>query len=77
MMILCGLGVQRAVDRAAEHIQRAALFRTQGVHTLPDEEFWPRVARLAEQAHPADLVLVAELPAGSWHLRFWNDRPGS
>ncbi|WP_434043340.1 MULTISPECIES: hypothetical protein [Sorangium] len=76
VMILRGIGVQRAVDRAAELIQRAALFRMQGVHTLPDEEFWPRVARLAEQAHPADLVLVAELPAGNWHLRFWNDRRG-
>ncbi|WP_437607313.1 hypothetical protein WMF20_41905 [Sorangium sp. So ce834] len=76
VMILRGLAVQRSVDRAAELIQRAALFRMQGVHTLPDEEFWPRVARLAEQAHPADLVLVAELPPGSWHLKFWNDRPG-
>ncbi|WP_437810810.1 hypothetical protein [Sorangium sp. So ce1078] len=76
VMILRGLAVQRSVDRAAELIQRAALFRMQGVHTLPDEEFWPRVARLAEQAHPADLVLVAELPAGSWHLRFWNDQRG-
>ncbi|WP_437645937.1 hypothetical protein [Sorangium sp. So ce362] len=74
VMILRGLAVQRSVDRAAELIQRAALFRMQGVHTLRDEEFWPRVARLAEQAHPADLVLIAELPAGSWHLRFWNDR---
>ncbi|WP_437982100.1 hypothetical protein [Sorangium sp. So ce117] len=76
VMIVRGLVVQRSVDRAAELIQRAALFRMQGVHTLPDEEFWPRVARLAEQAHPADLVLVAELPAGSWHLRFWNDTQG-
>ncbi|AUX47340.1 hypothetical protein SOCE26_088590 [Sorangium cellulosum] len=73
IMIARGIGTKRAVDRAAELIQRAALFRMQGVHTLPDEEFWPRVARLAEQAHPADLVLVAELPPGSWHLRFWND----
>ncbi|WP_437673601.1 hypothetical protein [Sorangium sp. So ce131] len=73
IMIARGLGTKRAVDRAAELIQRAALFRMQGVHTLPDEEFWPRVARLAEQAHPADLVLVAELPPGSWHLKFWND----
>ncbi|MGK4001770.1 hypothetical protein WMF31_04030 [Sorangium sp. So ce1036] len=74
VMITRGLGVQRAVGRAAELLQRAALFRMQGVHALPDEEFWPRMARLAQQAHPADLVLIAELPPGSFHLRFWNDQ---
>lgn len=66
----------RAVGVAANLIERAALFRMQGVHTLTDEDFWPRVARLAAQAHPADLVLVADLPPRSWHLRFWNDRQG-
>ncbi|MCC6558943.1 MAG: hypothetical protein IT372_38945, partial [Polyangiaceae bacterium] len=67
---------RRAVQGASELIERAALFRMQGVHALPDEEFWPRVARLAAQSHPADLVLVADLPPRGWHLRFWNDRQG-
>jgi hypothetical protein len=67
---------RRAMHTAAELVERAALFRMQGVHTLADEDFWPRVARLASQAHPAELCLVAELPPRSWHLRFWNDRQG-
>ena len=61
-----------AMVRAGELLERAALFRSQGLHLIPDAEFWPRVARLAAQVHPADLVLVAELPPGGWHLRFWQ-----
>ena len=35
---------------------------------------WSRgkIASLAEQWHPANVVLVAQLPARQWHLKFWN-----
>jgi hypothetical protein len=62
---------QRALVRATELLERAALIRTQSVHTIPDAEFFVRVATLAAQAHPADEVLVAELPPHQWHLKFW------
>jgi hypothetical protein len=64
----------RGVAHAAELVERAALFRMQGTHTIPEPEFWARVAALAEQVHPADLVLIAELPPHRWHLRFWPYR---
>jgi signal transduction histidine kinase len=60
-----------AIERATEIVERTALFRTQGIDAVHDAEFWPRVGALAAQAHPADFVLIAELPAHSWHLRFW------
>lgn len=62
---------RRALRRATELLERAALIRTQSVHTIPDSEFWLRIAQLAGQAHPAEEVLVAELPPHHWHLRFW------
>jgi len=65
-----------AVGSAAEALERGALHRMQSVHTLPDADFWLRVARLAGQSHPCDAVLVADLPSGEWDLRFWNDRQG-
>lgn len=74
-----GAGARRrasAVDSAHGLLERAALHRLQGVHALPDADFWLRVARLAGQSHPSDAVIVADLPPGGWHLRFWNDRQG-
>ncbi|HKY36896.1 MAG TPA: hypothetical protein VJN18_13205 [Polyangiaceae bacterium] len=66
------VAARRAVRRASELIERAALIRSQTVHSLPDAEFWARVRSLAAQAHPADEVLIAELPAHHWRLKFWS-----
>ena len=79
---LVGLGLRiprlvanrRAIHYAADLMERAALMRSDGLHTIADEDFWPRVGDLAIQAHPAESVLVAELPAHEWHLRFWPYR---
>jgi hypothetical protein len=63
---------RRALLRANELIERAALSRVRGLDQLEDGEFHAKIASLAEQWHPANLVLVAQLPARKWHLRFWN-----
>lgn len=67
------VAARRAVRRASELIERAALIRSQTVHSIPDAEFWARISGLAAQAHPADEVLIAELPAHHWHLKFWSN----
>jgi hypothetical protein len=78
---LCGAGAlilpelvreRRALLRANELIERAALSRVRGLDQLDDAEFHAKIASLAEQWHPANLTLVAQLPARKWHLRFWN-----
>ncbi|MEO8179263.1 MAG: hypothetical protein ABI895_10560, partial [Deltaproteobacteria bacterium] len=63
---------RRALLRANELIERAALSRVRGLDQLDDAEFHGKIGSLAEQWHPANLVLVAQLPARKWHLRFWN-----
>jgi hypothetical protein len=40
-------------------------------YLLSENEFWSRMARRVEQTHPADGVLIAELPPFSWRLRVW------
>lgn len=40
-------------------------------YLLSESEFWSRMARRVEQTHPADGVLIAELPPFSWRLRVW------
>jgi hypothetical protein len=64
---------RRAVGRARELVNRAALFRARGLEQLDAAEFHAKLATLAEQYHPANTVLIAELPAGKWHLQFWNN----
>lgn len=68
------LANRRALAHATDLIERAALMRSAALHTIADAEFWARVGDLAMQAHPADSVLVAELPPGKWHLKFWTYR---
>jgi hypothetical protein len=63
---------RRALLRANELIERAALSRVRGLDQLDDGEFHAKIASLAEQWHPANLTLVAQLPARKWHLRFWS-----
>ncbi|AKT36861.1 hypothetical protein [Chondromyces crocatus] len=65
-----------AARRAGELLERTKQGRLEEIRSLPDAEFWLRVARLAEQAHPSEVVLVADLPPSRWHLRFWNERQG-
>jgi hypothetical protein len=64
-------GWKRAVTRTTELLGREGIFRR--VQTEPDAVFWPRLGKLAARLFPADFVLVAELPPGEWHLRFWDD----
>jgi hypothetical protein len=64
---------RRALRRANQLVERAALIRLRGLDQLDDAEFHGRLAGLAEQWHPANLVLIAQLPAKKWHLQFWNN----
>jgi len=64
-------GWRRAVSRTSDLLGREGIFRR--VQSEPDSVFWPRLGKLAGRLFPADLVLVAELPPGEWHLRFWDD----
>lgn len=64
-------GWKRAVTRTTDLLGREGIFRR--VQTEPDAQFWPRMGKLAARLFPADFVLVAELPPGAWHLRFWDD----
>ena len=64
---------QRALRRANQLVERAALIRLRGLDQLEDAEFHARLAGLAEQWHPANVVLIAQLPARKWHLKFWNN----
>jgi len=64
---------RRALLRANELMERAALARARGLDQLGDAEFHAKIASLAEQWHPANVVLVAQLRARKWHLEFWNN----
>jgi hypothetical protein len=64
---------RRALRRANQLVERAALLRLRGLDQIDDAEFYARVAGLAEQWHPANIVLIAQLPAKRWHLVFWNN----
>lgn len=67
------LAERRMLRRANQLVERAALMRLRGIEQIEDEEFHARIAGLAEQWHPANIVLVAQLPARQWHLKFWNN----
>ncbi len=67
---------RRAMVVARAMTERAALFHARALSRLTDHEFFSKLGDLALQAHPADFVLVAELPARRWHLKFWS-RPGA
>jgi hypothetical protein len=65
---------RRSIERAREMTERAAMFHARGLAPMGDHEFFSKVGDLALQAHSADFVLVAELPARQWHLKFWTHR---
>jgi hypothetical protein len=60
-------------DRSAEQLLRKAsrLLQMRAPPYLQEAEFWQNLARKASQAHPADEILVAELPPFSWRLKVW------
>ncbi|MDX2055631.1 MAG: hypothetical protein SFV15_24730 [Polyangiaceae bacterium] len=62
---------QRRARSSAEKLLAGATLGTPGTHALPDAEFFERLADRIAQSHPADAVLVAELPAFSWRLKVW------
>ncbi len=64
---------ERRADRSAEELLRKASRQLQvrAPPYLDEDEFWQNLARKASQAHPADEVLVAELPPFSWRLKVW------
>jgi hypothetical protein len=60
---------RRARTGTEELLSRAQQVGAQAPHTLPEEVFWTRLAKRIARAHPADGVLIAELPPFSWRLR--------
>ena len=62
------LAARRADTTASEILSQAAAIGSPGAHRVSDLEFWAGLARRVAQAHPADGVLVAELPPFSWRL---------
>ncbi len=71
--IPAAISERRTLRRANQLVERAALLRMRGLDQIEDADFYARVASLAEQWHPANVVLVAQLPARKWHLVFWNN----
>lgn len=62
---------RRARLGASQLLSDASELGSGAGHRLPDDEFWTRMTRRAEQTHPADGVLVAELPPFEWRLKVW------
>ncbi len=63
----------RRADRTAEALllKASRQLQVRAPPYLQEEEFWQNLARKASQGHPADEVLVAELPPFSWRLKVW------
>lgn len=62
---------RRARFQATVLLEEAYRRKTAGLSQESDAAFWARLASRAAQAHPADEVLVAELPPFRWHLKIW------
>lgn len=62
---------RRARFQATTLLEEAYRRKTAGLSQESDAAFWARLASRAAQAHPADEVLVAELPPFRWHLKVW------
>jgi hypothetical protein len=64
---------ERKADKSASALLKKAsrLLEMRAPEYLDDAEFWQSLARKASQAHPADDILMAELPPFSWRLKFW------
>jgi hypothetical protein len=62
---------RRANVGAAEILAKAPQLGAHSAYLLPDDEFWARLAHRVAQVHPAEGVLVAELPPFNWRLKVW------
>lgn len=65
------LAVRRARAGASRLLGETSQLAAGTGYLLSENEFWTRMARRVEQTHPADGVLIAELPPFSWRLRVW------
>ncbi len=65
--------VAMKADRSVERLLQKAsrLLQVRAPAYVDEAAFWQSLARRAAQAHPADDVLVAELPPFSWRLKVW------
>lgn len=71
LLVPSALFWRASMARASSLVDRAA--RLRGASTpRSDGELFSRLAELAAQVHPADFVLIAELPAEHWEMRFWT-----
>lgn len=62
------LAARRGRREALHMLARIEGMGSEDVYTLPDQVFWARLANRVADAHPADSVLLAELPPYSWHI---------
>jgi hypothetical protein len=65
------LAARRARAGASKLLGETSQLAAGTSYLLGESEFWSRMARRVEQTHPADGVLIAELPPFSWRLRVW------
>jgi hypothetical protein len=71
MRLPAALAARRARAGASKLLGETSQLAAGTGYLLAENEFWARMARRVEQTHPADGVLVAELPPFSWRLRVW------
>jgi hypothetical protein len=64
------IGWKRALGQTTDMLERAPV--SSRLHAVSDESFWPSLGQLASGLHPANFVLIAQLPPGGWYLRFWE-----
>ncbi len=63
------VAARRADSNASVLLAQARDLGSRENYELSDEEFWNRLTKRVEHSHPADSVLVAELPPFAWRLR--------
>jgi hypothetical protein len=71
MRLPATLAARRARAGASRLLGETSQLAAGTGYLLTESEFWSRMARRVEQTHPADGVLIAELPPFSWRLRVW------
>lgn len=64
------LAARRAAAAARRMLGEIAELGPASATDLSDSDFWTSLPRRVAQAHPAEGVLVAELPASAWRLHF-------
>ncbi len=71
MRLPAALAAKRARAGASRLLGETSQLAAGTGYLIAEDEFWSRMARRVEQTHPADGVLIAELPPFSWRLRVW------